>query len=148
ADGRVDRRGAAVHHRLLRRAEAHHRRHLIHRNPMTLEAVEAWAPGARRDVPLAPLSAPTDLDGVAVMAAGATSGVSTTAAEYDADGLLRVRLSAPEPGTLRFLARVAVTDAVSLWRPGSGSARGTLPPAWSDPRTTRALADVPIGSLI
>ncbi len=115
---------------------------------MTLEAVEVWAPGARSDVRLTPLTAPDGLADVVAMAAGASAGLVGAQTEFDAGGVLRVRLHAVETGTIRFAARFAVVDAVSLWRPGSGQERGILPPSWDEPRTTRALADVPIGCLI
>jgi alpha-galactosidase len=114
---------------------------------MTVIALEAWAPGARRGVSLAPLTVPGGSDNHVAMAAGSTTDAVVTA-ELDADGLMRVRLTGATTGTLRFVVRAAVADAASLWRPGSGSERGTLPPAWAGPRTTRALADIPIGCLI
>jgi alpha-galactosidase len=113
---------------------------------MTLEALEAWAPGARRGIPLHSVGTP-DGAGDLVMAAGGPAG-ATAVAEFDPDGLLRVRLTAAQPGALRFVARVAVVDPVALWRPGSGAERGTLPPSWDAPRTTRDLADIPVGCLV
>ena len=114
---------------------------------MTLEAAEVWAPGARADIRLVPLTAPEALRDRVAIAVGATGSVDARI-EHDADGILRIRLIAERAETIRFVARFTVVDAVSLWRPGSGEERGTLPPSWVAPRTTRALADVPIGCLI
>ena len=115
---------------------------------MTPEAIEAWAPGARQGIPLFAVAGSEAAGDRVVMAAGATSELVRARAAIDADGILRVGITATERGTVRFVARFAVVDAVSLWRPGSKQARGSLPPSWDAPRTARALSDSPIGCLV
>ena len=112
------------------------------------DAAEVWAPGARHDIPVDPLAAPEGTDLPVVMAAGGAAGLLDAQVGLDGKGLLRIRLAGSAAGTIRFVARFTVADAVSLWRPGSGEQRGTLPPSWVAPRTARALADIPIGCLI
>ena len=115
---------------------------------MILDAAEVWAPGLGRTIPVSVLACPKGVDGRVALAVGATSELIETRAELDADGILRVRLVTADAGTIRLVARFAVVDPVALWRPGSGEGRGTLPPSWVQARTTRALADIPIGCLV
>ncbi|WP_457101947.1 alpha-galactosidase [Microbacterium sp. P5_E9] len=115
---------------------------------MAVDTAEVWAPGARAVISLAALTGPEGLDGRVALAVGATAELVEAAAELDADGLLRLRLATAEAGTIRLVARFAVVDPVALWHPGSGEGRGTLPPSWVQARTTRALADIPIGCLV
>lgn len=117
-------------------------------NAMSLEAIEVWAPGARQGITLLPVAGSESAGERAVMAAGATSELVRAAAAVDGDGILRIGLAAKDRGTIRFVARFAVADAVSLWRPGSKQPRGALPPSWDAPRTARALSDSPIGCLV
>lgn len=114
---------------------------------MTLETIEVWAPGSRRDITLAPVELHAQARKIRV-AAGAVEELVSVDSVEDLDGLLRVSLHVPRTDTIRFTARFTVLDAVALWRPGSGQERGTLPPSWSDLRTARPLDGIPLGCLV
>ena len=116
---------------------------------MTLDTAEVWAPGAGSGIAARPTRRLRKAWTVASPWRSARPrNSSKRRPTLDADGILRLRLATADAGTIRLVARFAVVDPVALWRPGSGEGRGTLPPSWVEPRTTRALADIPIGCLV
>lgn len=132
---------------------------------MTLnETVQPWAPGARREERFVRIELPSGLPaGISADVLAGPDGAPEVRVEHDGAGRLSLSVAAAvssaasaggasgasdSSGGVRALVRVPTSDAVVLWRPGSGQDRSHVPPSWSDAVEITPFSGVGIGSLL